>query len=328
LSAARAHLIGMCAPKIPRQRESHERKRKPIAVYGALAANLAIAAAKFTAAAFSGSSAMLSEAIHSLVDSGNELLLLLGLRRSRREPDIKHPYGHGKELFFWSLVVAMLIFGVGGGMSMYEGITRLLHPRGRQSATWNYVVLGVAFVFEASSFWIARRELRRRRRELGIWDAVRASTDPSVFAVSIEDAAALAGLFIAFCGVLLSHGFGLVYADGLASLLIGVLLAATAVFLAAESAGLIVGESARTAIVECICKLANSEPVFEVARPPLTMYLGPHRLLVNLSLLVRAHASGEEIANARARIEAALRERYTEIYELFISIDGVQEQRT
>lgn len=297
------------------------RKHKPIAVYGALCANLGIAAAKFTAAAISGSSAILSEAIHSVVDSGNELLLLLGVWRSRRGPDAIHPYGHGKELFFWSLLVAMLIFGVGGGMSMYEGITRLLHPRARGSAVWDYVVLAIAFVFESSSLWLARRQLRRRGAQ-SLWKAVRASSDPSVFAVSIEDTAALIGLGIAFLGVFFAHAFHVRFADGLASLLIGIVLAATAVLLAVESAGLIIGESARSEVVEHIRATTTSDPLLELTRAPQTMYLGPQRLLVNVSVSVRSEASGEQINQSIAHVRDELKQKYPEIEALFVSVDG------
>lgn len=296
-------------------------QRRPVAAYCALCANLGIAAAKFAAAALSGSSAILSEAIHSLVDSGNEILLLFGLRRSRRPADEEHPYGHGKELFFWSLLVAMLIFGVGGGMSMYEGLTRLLHPREQRSAFWSYLVLGIAFVFESTSFLIARRELRREFKQ-SVWRAIRASTDPSVFAVSIEDAAAIAGLVIAFCGVFLSHELGVRRADAVASLLIGVLLAATAVFLATESAGLLVGESARREVVKAIRTTIDGEPMLVVKRAPLTMYLAPHRILVNVTVTARGDASVEELSEAMRKIEGSLRERYPEIGQFFISVES------
>jgi cation diffusion facilitator family transporter len=298
----------------------HPARSKPVAVYAALAANLGIAVAKFVAAAASGSSAMLSEGIHSLVDTGNELLLLLGVRRSRRPPDSKHPYGHGKELFFWSVVVAVVIFGVGGGMSMYEGIHRLQHPRERGDATWNYVVLAIALAFESTSFLIARRELRPRGRSL--WRAVHASTDPSVFAITIEDSAAILGLLIAFCGVFLSHGLGIHHADAIASLVIGVLLAATAVFLALETAGLIVGESARKDLVDSIRACVSADHLLSMTRPPLTMYVGPHQLLVNLSVAVPDDASVAELRAAVSRLERELKESHPEIGPLFVAVDG------
>jgi cation diffusion facilitator family transporter len=296
------------------------KRRRPIAVYGALAANLGIAAAKFVAAALSGSSAILSEAIHSLVDSGNEFLLLLGIWRSRRAPDDEHPYGHGKELFFWSLVVAVLIFGVGGGMSMYEGITRLLHPGERHDALWSYLVLALAFAFEGTSFWIAQRELHKQRGQ-SLWRAIRLSTDPSVFAVSIEDGAAIAGLLIAFCGVFLSHELGVVHADAIASMLIGLLLAATAALLATESAGLIIGEGALPSVVADICKIVENEPMLAAPRPPLTMFLGPNHLLVNLNVAARPDATVEELTGALRRVEHAIRQAHPEIGPFFVSLD-------
>ena len=298
-------------------------EHNPITVYGALTANLCIAAAKFIAAALSGSSAMLSEAIHSVVDSGNELVLLLGIKRSQRPADEAHPYGHGKELFFWSLVVAMLIFGVGGGMSMYEGITRLLHGAERRSAFWSYIVLAVAFLFEGSSFFIARHHLKRRKGQ-NLWRAIRASTDPSVFAVSIEDGAAITGLLLAFCGVFLSHELHVRHADAIASIAIGLLLAATAVFLAFESAGLIVGESARPDVVASIRALAEREPLVTVCDAPMTMYLGPDRMLVNVTVGVQAEATAEQLTAALGRIERAVRDKHPEVGPLFVAVDSAR----
>jgi hypothetical protein len=179
--------------------------KNPTAVYAAIAGNLAIAITKFVAAFASGSSAMLAEAIHSLVDTGNGVLLLLGISRSRKPPDVDHPFGYGKELYFWSLIVAITIFGVGGGISIYEGILHLLHPSELKDPTWNYVVLGIAILFESTVWVIAFREFRAEQGEEGFWRAIRTSKDPTLFTVLFEDTAALLGLLVALLGTFLAH---------------------------------------------------------------------------------------------------------------------------
>src|SRR5512139_46369 len=228
----------------------------PLAVYGAIGANLAIAATKFTVAAFTGSSAMLSEAIHSTVDTGNGLLLLWGLRQSRQPASELHPYGHGRELYFWSLIVAVLIFGLGGGVSFYEGVMHLRHPAPLHEPFWNYVVLGAAALFEGISFTIAWREFRGEVRGRPLWQALRSSKDPTTYTVLAEDGAALAGLFIAAVGIWLAHAFDRPELDGAASMLIGLLLAGVAVLLVREARGLLVGEGIRPETAEAIHQIA------------------------------------------------------------------------
>src|SRR5438132_7346055 len=191
-------------------------------IYAAIVTNLAIAATKFTAAAFTGSSAMMSEGIHSLVDTGNGGLMLLGVRRSRKPADALHPFGYGKELYFWTLIVAIVVFAVGGGISAYEGLLHMLHPKTVEHPIWNYVVLGFAFVFEGYSFSIAFKAFQTERGELTIWQSIETSKDPTTYTVLFEDAAALLGLVVAFIGVLLAHVFNNPYFDGAASILIGI----------------------------------------------------------------------------------------------------------
>ncbi len=296
----------------------------PIAVYGALTANLAIAVTKFVAAAATGSSAMLSEGIHSVADTGNQALLLLGLSRSRRPADAEHPFGHGKELYFWALIVAMILFGLGGGMSVYEGITHLEHPAELGDPTWNYVVLGAAFLFEGGSFLVALREMLRRKGDEELLRAIHASKDPSVFVVLFEDAAALAGLTVAFLGVLVGHLTGNHYADGIASIVIGVILAAVAVLLAWETKGLLVGESLKPAAVEEIRRLATQDEAIVAVGPPLTMHLGPTEVLLNLDLQFREGLSGEDIAAAIDGVEVRVRERYPQIKRIFLEAESVR----
>ncbi len=297
---------------------SHE---KPLAIYGAMGANLLIAVTKFLAAGFTGSSAMLSEGIHSMVDTGNQLLLLLGLKKSRKPPDANHPFGHGKELYFWSLIVAVALFGIGGGMSVYEGITHLIHPNPLEAPTWNYATLGLAFVFESVSWWIAVKELRKGK---GLWESLRASKDPSVVTVFFEDSAALAGLIVAFLGVFLGHRLNSPTADGIASIVIGLILAAVAVFLVRESKGLLLGESADPAIVKEIRDLARTLPAVADVQFPLTMHFGPDEVLLNLAIDFRPGLPPGEITEAVNSLEREIREKHPEFKRIFIEARVLQ----
>lgn len=304
--------------------------RSPVAVYGALASNLLIAISKFGAALITGSSAMLAEGIHSTVDTANELLLLLGLHRSRRPPDTWHPFGYGKEIYFWGLIVAVLLFAVGGGMSVYEGILHLLHPAEIGDPFWNYVVLSLAFCAEGTSWTIAMGKLRQGRRKKNLLQAMRQSKDPSVFIVVAEDTAALAGIGVAFVGVFLSHRLGSHTPDGAASILIGLIMASMAVFLVYESRGLLLGESADPELVASIQRLAaEDEGVRQVFRP-LTMHLGPDEVLLNIDIEFQPHLSAEEIALAIDRLESTIRKAHPQVSRIFIEAEafrGTREKR-
>jgi cation diffusion facilitator family transporter len=292
-------------------------------IVAAMGANVAIAATKFVAAAFTGSSAMLSEGIHSLVDSGNGLLLLLGLRRSQRPADASHPFGHGKELYFWTLIVAIMIFAVGGGMSMYEGISHLFHPNPLRNPLWNYLVLGLAILFEGYSWTVAVREFRGTQHGQGVWRAIHTSKDPTIFTVLVEDSAALLGLLVALVGVFLGHQLENPYLDGVASMVIGGLLAVVAVLLAYESKGLLVGESAEAAVVAHIRAVTEADPAVEWIMPPLTMHLGPHDVLLNLEIKFREELSAAEIGAAVDRIEQNLRRWDPDIKRIFIEAESL-----
>ncbi|MFY9826785.1 MAG: cation diffusion facilitator family transporter [Thermoanaerobaculia bacterium] len=295
-----------------------------LAIYGALAANLVIAVTKFVAAGFTGSSAMLSEGIHSLVDTGNEILLLLGLRKSRKPADVGHPFGHGKELYFWSLIVAVALFGVGGGMSVYEGIIHLLNPHPLKDLAWSYGVLGCAFVSEGVSWVLSVRPLLPDIRKDGLWKAVRTSKDPSVLTVLFEDSAALAGLLVAFGGVALGQWLGTPYADGIASVVIGLLLAGVALFLVYQSKRLLLGESADPEVVEDIRALARAIPAVVKVQPPLTMHLGPDEVLLNLEIDFRPDVTAAQITAAIERLEHDVRERHPEIGRIFIEAKSLK----
>jgi cation diffusion facilitator family transporter len=288
------------------------------AVYGAIAANVAIAVTKFIAAGLTGSSAMLSEGIHSLVDTGNGALLLVGLKRSQRPPSQQHPFGHGKELSFWSLIVAVLIFGVGGGVSFYEGIMHVRNPNPLEDPHWNYIVLAAAFVFEGISFTIAFRQFSRERGDTPFWKALHTSKDPATYTVMAEDAAALLGLVIAALGVFFSHRYNMPRVDGIASIAIGLLLAGVAVLLIRESRGLLVGEGVSVETAREIQSIARAETgVREVGRV-LSMYVGPEDVLITFPLAFEPDVPASDVAATILRIEHTIRERFPRVQRIFL----------
>jgi cation diffusion facilitator family transporter len=294
-------------------------RERPLPVYAAMAANALIAVSKFAAAALTGSSAMLSEGIHSVVDTGNQGLVLLGLRRSRRPPDEVHPFGYGKELYFWSLVVALLLFGVGGGMGCYEGIVHLRHPGPVRSPLPNYVVLAIAALSEGASWTVAVRALLRTRRDgESLLGAVRASKDPAVFVALLEDSAALAGIAVAALGVFWSHRLGDPRIDGAASIGIGVLLAGVAWLLARECRHLLLGESADAALRGEVERLVlASAPVREVRRL-LTMQLAPDQVLVNVDVRFDPSISAREMALEVEALERRIQAAHPAIRHVFV----------
>ncbi len=289
-----------------------------LAIYGAIAANVAIAATKFVVAGITGSSAMLSEGIHSSVDSFNGVLLLVGIRLSQRPATPEHPFGHGKELYFWSLIVAVLIFGLGGGVSFYEGVQHIRHPEPMRDPTWNYIVLAAAAVFESISFAIALRQFRRQAGATPFWEAVRRSKDPTTYTVLAEDAAALAGLAIAAVGIMLSHRLDRPEFDGAASVLIGLLLAGVATLLTRESRGLLIGEGIQPDTARTIRSIALAQPKVRDAGRVLSMYVGPDDALVTMDLAFDEGTSASEAAQTIAAVERQVRERFPMIKRLFI----------
>ncbi|MEC4893655.1 MAG: cation diffusion facilitator family transporter [Oscillatoria sp. PMC 1051.18] len=293
----------------------------------AIAANFAIAITKFIVASIGGSSAMLSEGIHSLVDTGNELLLLLGLRRSKKPADESHPFGYGQELYFWTLIVAIGIFAIGGGMSIYEGITHIHNPSPLENPNWNYLVLGFAAIVEGYSWMVALQEFRAQKGEKDFWQAVFESKDPTVLTVLFEDSAALLGLFVAFWGVFLGHTFHNPYFDGIASIIIGVILATVAFVLGTESKGLLVGEGADPQTVHNLRVLTTSDPAVEAVQRLLTLHFGPKEILLNLDIQFCDNLSTEEVASAVERIEKLIRDRYPEIKNIFIEAKSLSMGR-
>jgi cation diffusion facilitator family transporter len=296
-------------------------------VWAAIAGNLAIAVSKAFAAAASGSAAMLSEAIHSLVDAGNGTLLLYGMHRSKLPADHAHPFGHGHELYFWTLIVAVLIFGLGGGMSMVTGWRHIRNPEPAESLTLSYVVLAVAMVFEGISFWFGWRAFRKERRGRGVVETIVRSKDPTTFAVVLEDSAALLGLFFAFVGVWAGDRLGLPWLDGVASVLIGVLLCAVAVLMINESRKLLVGEGVERATLEEIRRIASADhDVAEVGRL-FTMYLGPDEVM----LVMEIHFRRDEDTNVRAaaiRLKRSVQEKYPKIRRISFDAASLEEGST
>lgn len=297
-------------------------------VYAALAANFAIALTKFTAAAITHSSAMLSEGIHSIVDTGNELLILLGLYKSKRPADPSHPFGYGQELYFWTLIVAILLFSIGGGMSVYEGIEHLIHPSALEDPFWNYVVLGIAFVVEGFSWTVALKALIADKLESqNLWEAIQGSKDPTVFTVLLEDTAALLGIGVAFLGIFLGHLLQNLYLDGVASIIIGLILALAAILLVYESKALLVGESASPETVESIRTLAAADPAVKGVMRVLTMHMGPKEVLLNLDLQFLSELSTVELSQAVERLESSIRQEHSDIKHIFIEVKSFSSQR-
>ena len=271
-------------------------------VYAALAGNLTLALTKFIAAGFTGSSAMWSEGIHSLVDSGNQGLLLYGMKRAARPPDARFPFGYGKEVYFWSFVVALLVFATGAGLSLYEGIRHLRNPAQIENPYINYVVLAIALLLEGAPWLAAYRQFSRTRGERSVVEAVQRGKDPTVLAVLFEDSAAIAGLLVAFAGIALYQLTGNPLFDAAASIVIGLILGGTAMWLAFETKGLLIGESANREVVNEIRRLAERYPEVDKVNEVLTMHVGPEYILANISVNIadhvprtRAHAIMDEL---------------------------------
>jgi cation diffusion facilitator family transporter len=298
--------------------EAAPKSESTVVVLAALAANLGIAVAKFVAAAISGSSSMLTEGVHSVVDCLNQVLLLYGERRARRPPDKVHPFGYARELYFWSFVVAILIFAGGAGVSVYEGWEHIAHPNPLESATLNYAVLGIAFGMEGTSWVIAMRAFNRSRAGLGWWESIRVSKDPAAFIVLFEDSAALIGLVFAAAGVWASHAWGDPRLDGYASIAIGGVLALVAVLLARESKGLLIGERADPRIIARIRDLVAAEPGIDAVNHVRTIHTGPATVFVAISADFRdtlTMADGEALVE---RLEARLKADEPSLVSIYI----------
>ncbi|MGH9621717.1 MAG: cation diffusion facilitator family transporter [Bryobacteraceae bacterium] len=293
------------------------------AVWFAVACDLGIGVVKFIAAAITGSSAMLSEGFHSIVDSVNGFLLLWGRRASGKPADLDHPFGYGKELYFWSLIVAVLIFAIGGGLSLYEGVHGVLYPVESTDDAWNYGVLAIAAVFEVITVVIAARDFRRSAGRHGYWRGVHTSKDPTLFTVLLDNVAAVFGVLFAFLGIFLGHLFQLPLLDGVGAILVGLTLAAVAVILAIESKGLLIGEGVDRPTREKIRQLAAADPAVERVGGPLTMYFGPSSVLLALEVQFHKGLSAAEVTAAVDRLEKSVRGEYPFIERIFIEAESL-----
>ena len=296
-----------------------------IAIYGAIAANSAIAVCKFVAAFFTGSSAMLSEGIHSLVDTGNGVLLLFGIRLSQKPPDQKHPYGYGKEIFFWSFVVAILIFALGGGIAIYEGIQHLIHPRQLTNVHWNYVVLILAMMFEGAALKVALKQFKASRGTKPFFRALIESKDSTTIAVVVEDTAALLGLMIALLSVFLGQVTGWIYFDGLGSVLIGVLLVSVSYFFAVECKALLVGEGLDRENLDKIDRILAAEPRVMRYKRPLSLYFGPNEVLVNLDVHFEDKLTSDQIEETIDRIEANIKTAVPNVNRIYVEAETIRK---
>jgi cation diffusion facilitator family transporter len=300
------------------------------AVVAALVGNLLVTATKAVAAAMTGSAAMLSESVHSFVDTSNEVLLLYGMRRARRRADRDHPEGYGRELYFWSFIVALLMFALGAGVSIFQGVRRIAEPEAIENPVVSEVVLALSFVFESWSWWISRREFGKAKGELGWYEAARKSKDPPVFMVLFEDTAALLGIVIAMVGTVLSAHAGIAQADGAASVLIGLVLGATSMLLARESKSLLIGERADRALTRSMLEIANDvcSGGRSRANGAITLQMAPDQIMGAISFEFDDSLRAPEIEELVADIEHRIRAAHPEVVSLYIKPQSPQQFST
>jgi len=291
-------------------------------IYAALAGNTLITITKFFAAVITGSSAMFSEGIHSMVDTGNQILLLHGMRKARTPPCKRFPFGHGKEIYFWSFAVAILIFAVGSGVSLYEGIIHTVHPEPVENPLVNYIVLGLAMLFEGAAWYFAFTEFSRAKGKWGYIEAVRRGKDPTMFVVLFEDSAAMLGIVTAFLGVLLVDFTGILIFDGIASIIIGLILGGTAVWLAYETKGLLIGESANEMVIKGIREIILQYDGIDNLNEVLTMHMGPDYVLVNVSIDFRNNIPAGDLENIIADMDTQIKEKFPTVKRIFVEAES------
>ena len=296
-------------------------------ILAALIGNALISVTKFVAAAMTGSSAMLSEAIHSLVDTGNQVLMLHGLRRANKPADDAHPFGYGMEVYFWTFVVAILVFAGGAGVSIYEGVHKVMAPEPVSNVMINYAVLGAAMVFEGVAWVMAYKEFGRSRGRMGLMEAVSHSKDPTVFTVLFEDTAALLGLFVAFIGIAAADYLNMPLLDGVASIVIGLILALTASLLAFETKGLLIGEAAHPRVIEGVRRIARAEEAVIGVNEILTMHLGPKDILLNVSLDFANKRTADDVEASVTNMERQIKMQFPEVTRVFIEAQSRASQR-
>ncbi|PSL22550.1 cation diffusion facilitator family transporter [Chitinophaga ginsengisoli] len=287
-------------------------------IYTALAANLLIAVIKFISGAATNSSAMISEGVHSVVDTTNQFLLLFGIRRSKRSPDERRPFGYGKEVYFWSFIVSILIFGVGGCISFYQGVIHIKHPPVLEDPTWNYIVLACSLLFEGTSLVVAIREFDKVRGEQSWWKAIHRSKDPASFIVLFEDSAAVTGLIVVAIMVYLGHHYNNPYLDGAASLIVGIILSIVSVLLARESHSLLMGEGIAPATQQHIRSIVEKDPAIVKVQHQFSTYQSPEEVMLLLLVTFRDDLDTEDINEAITRIRKMIREVYPLIHFIII----------
>lgn len=290
-------------------------------IYAALLGNALISVTKFVAAGMTGSSAMLSEGIHSLVDTGNQILLLYGIKRAAKPADEEFPFGHGKEIYFWSFIVAILIFALGGGISVYEGIKHLSNPEPISNPYINYTVLGLAMIFEGAAWMFAFKEFTKVKGKWGYIDAINRAKDPTIFVVLFEDTAAMLGLMVAFAGVALSQYTGILIFDSIASILIGLILIGTSIWLAYETKSLLIGESASQGTVKGVREILNQTDSINHVNEVLTMHMGPDFILANISVDFNNSKTADEIEEIVATIDQTIKQTFPQIKRVFIEAE-------
>jgi cation diffusion facilitator family transporter len=287
-------------------------------IYAAMAGNSLVAITKFVASAWTGGAAMFAEGVHSLVDTGNQLLLLYGLRRAEQRPSADRPLGHGREIYFWSFIVALLIFSLGASVAILEGVLHILAPRAIEDAHINYIVLGLAFIFEGITWWIAVKGVDKTRGRKGYFEAFRRSKDPPSFMVLFEDSAALIGIVLAFLGTWAATTYQMPILDGVASICIGLILAAVAVILAAETKSLLIGESALPEVEDSIVRLARADPAIRNVNGVITVHLAPNEIMAALSLEFDDQLTTSAIEEKVEQLEERVRAAHPDVVNLFI----------
>ena len=292
--------------------------RSNISIYSALAANIAIAFAKFTAGSVSRSSAMMTEGVHSLVDSVNELLLLYGIYRSNKERDDEHPFGYGRELYFWSFIVSILIFALGAGVSFYQGYIHLKSPALSGPLTWNYIVLAFSFICEGGSFVIAYRAFKKTINEGSLWAAIRRSKNPADFMVLFEDGAAVLGIIVVFACLFIGERTGNPYLDGIASLLVGLILTIASALLARESRSLLIGEGISERTERQIATIVKENPAALDVKRIFSIYQSPDEVLLVLLLSFRPDLTTTGLNETIKSIKERIKERYPRISYIVI----------
>lgn len=293
-------------------------------IYAALLGNAVIAVSKFFGASMTGSSAMLSEGVHSLVDTGNQGLMLLGLSRAKKSPDKSHPFGYGMEIYFWSFMVAVLIFSLGSGISIYEGIHALSDPQPIKDPIWNYAILSIGILFEGWAWSVAYREFKKGIGQRSLWTAIRRSKDPTIFTVLLEDTAALTGLVVAIVGIYLSDALNMPFLDGVASIIIGCILAMVAVILSIECKGLLIGEAASRETLDNIEKIIESEKTVLSLNELLSMHLGPQDILITMSVDFIDGLKAEAVEQIISDLEKQIKSAHPFIKRLFIEAQSAK----